>query len=172
MLRIMTLLLFSGWVAAACSPTFNWREVRAGDTGLKAVLPCKPDKGSRMVEMVGRQVSLEVVGCDTGGATFAVLSADIADPARSGQALAQWKSATLANMRGSATQERPFVPPGSHEIPQSLRVAARGQRQNGSNVESQAAYFARGSRVFQAVIYADAVKPEMSETFFSGLQLE
>jgi hypothetical protein len=172
MLRITALLLLSGWAAAACSPTFNWREVRAGATGLKAVLPCKPDKGSRMVEMVGRQVSLEVVGCDTGGATFALMSADLADPARSGQALAQWKKATLANMRGSVTQERPFVPSGAHEVPESLRVSAQGQRQNGTRVESQAAYFARGSRVFQAVIYAETVKPEMSETFFSGLELE
>ena len=43
----------------ACSPTFNWREVRAEGAGLKAVLPCKPDKSERTVPMAGHDVSLE-----------------------------------------------------------------------------------------------------------------
>ena len=47
---------------AACSPTFNWREVRVESAPLKAMLPCKPDRGSRAVPMAGRQVELQVLG--------------------------------------------------------------------------------------------------------------
>lgn len=172
MLRTFAAILVSGGALAACSPTFNWREVRPESTGLKAMLPCKPDKGARTVPMAGRDVSLEVLGCDVGGATFAVLSADIGDPVRTGEVLAQWKTATLANMRSASAQERPFLPPGALGLPQSLQVVASGQRANGSQVESHAAYFARGSRVFQAVIYADQLKPEVADTFFSGLKFE
>lgn len=156
---------------AACTPTFNWREVRAESAPLKAVLPCKPDKGARTVPMAGRQVELKVLGCDTGGATFAILVGDIVDPLRAGAVLAQWKAATLANMRadGASAQERPFLPAGAMALPQSVRVTASGQRGDGSRVESQAAYFARGSQVVQAVIYADRVPSEAADAFFAGL---
>lgn len=109
---------------AACSSTFNWREVRADSTALKAMLPCKPDRAARTVPMAGRQVELRVLGCEAGGATFAVLTGDIGEPLR-----------------------------------QSLRVAAGGQRGDGSKVESQAVYFARGSQVVQAVIMPTRCRP-------------
>lgn len=159
---------------AACSPTFNWREVRAETASLKAMLPCKPDKAARTVPMAGRQVELQVLGCDAGGATFAVLSGDIVDPLRAGEVLAQWKAATLANMRSpvAGTREQPFLPAGAMALSQSLRVAAAGQRADGSKVESQSVYFARGSRVVQAVVYADRVLPESADTFFAALGFE
>lgn len=155
----------------ACNPTFNWREVRA-EAGLTALLPCKPDKAERTVPLAGRQVSLEVLGCDAGDATFAVLTADIGEPARTGEVLAQWKIATLANLRSAGGQESAFRPPGALGLAQSVQVVASGQRADGSKVESRAAYFARGSRVFQAVIYADQLKPEVTDTFFSSLKFE
>src|SRR5688572_32294616 len=86
-------LLVSVSIVAACSPSLNWREVRPEATGLIAMLPCKPDKGSRTVPMAGRQVALAALSCDTAGATFALLSADIQDSARVGEVLAQWKTA-------------------------------------------------------------------------------
>jgi hypothetical protein len=157
---------------AACSPTLNWREVRAESTPLKAMLPCKPDKGSRTVPMAGRQVQLQVLACDAGGATFAILAGDVGDPLRSGEVLAQWRAATLANMRAGQAQQRNFLPAGAVALPQSLLITATGQRADGSKVESHAAYFARGSQVVQAVIYADRVAPETAEVFFSGLAFE
>jgi hypothetical protein len=165
-------VLITGWTLAACSPTFNWREVRAEPTALKAMLPCKPDKGARSVPMAGREVSLQVIGCDTGGATFAVMFADLGDASRLGEVLAQWKAASLSNMRGTSAQETPFRPPGALALPQSLQVVASGQRPDGTQVQSQAAYFAQGSHVFQAVIYTGQLKPEVAEPFFSGLKFQ
>jgi hypothetical protein len=156
----------------ACTPTFNWREVRAEGGGLKAMMPCKPDTSERPVPMAGHQVNLQVMGCNTGGATFAILFADMGDAARAGEVLGQWKTATLSNLRSAAVRAAVFRPPGASPLPQSLQVVASGERGDGSKVESHAAYFARGSRVFQAVIYADQLKPEVAETFFSGLVLE
>lgn len=172
MFRSAAVIALSGWALAACSPVFNWREVRALPAGLKAALPCKPDKGARDVSMAGRDVSLQVLGCDTGGATFALMFADIGDAGRTGEVLALWKAASLANLRSTAARETPFVPAGAPALRESVQVVASGARADGSPVESQAAYFARGSHVFQAVIYADRVKPEMSESFFAGLAFE
>lgn len=172
MLRTIAAALVAGWALAACSPTFNWREVRAEPTALKAMLPCKPDKGARNVPMAGREVSLQVIGCDTGDATFAVMFADLGDASRAGEVLAQWKVASLSNMRATSSRETPFRPPGGLALPQSLQVAASGVRADGSKVESQAAYFAHGSQVFQAVIYTGQLKPEVAEPFFSGLKFQ
>lgn len=171
MLRLSAALLLGAW-AVACSPTFNWREVRTEAAPLKAMLPCKPDQATRQVPMAGRQVALQVLGCDTGGATFALLVADLGQPGRSGEVLAQWEQATLANMRAAGAQTAAFVPPGALGLPQSRRVSATGQRADGSPVQSQAAYFARGTQVFQAVIYAGEIKPEWADAFFQGLRLE
>jgi hypothetical protein len=51
-------------------------------------------------------------------------------------------------------------------------VVASGQRADASKVQSSAVYFASGSHVFQAVIYADQIKPEMAQPFFAGLRFE
>ncbi|MBC7604538.1 MAG: hypothetical protein H7255_17985, partial [Ramlibacter sp.] len=66
----------------------------------------------------------------------------------------------------------PVNPPGASSVAQAARVAADGQRADGSKVESQAAYFAQGAHVFQAVIYADRITPEMTESFFESLQFQ
>lgn len=157
---------------AACSPPLNWREVRVAPSALKAMLPCKPDKAVRQVPMAGRAVDLQALGCEAGGATYAVLFAELGDASRAGEALAQWQAATLANMRGASAQESAFYPPGAVRLPQSLQVRATGQRPDGSKVQSQAAYFAQGRHVFQAVIYADRIKAETAEPFFAGLSFE
>jgi hypothetical protein len=170
--RILAALLVIGCAAAACSPTFNWREVRTPQGGLAAMLPCKPENGERTVPMAGRQVNLQALSCSTGGATFALLTADIEDPERAGEVLAQWKAATLANLRSPSAQESAFQLRGARNLPQSVQVVASGQRADGSKVKSQAAYFARDSRVFQAVIYAGQLKPDMVEPFFSALKFE
>lgn len=159
-------------LATACSPALNWREVNVEATQLKAVLPCKPDKDSREVLLVGRPATLQVLACDAGGAKFALLHADIGDASRAGEALWQWRLAALANLRGTSAKDSEFTPRGASAIAQSAQVLASGQRGDGTSVQSHAAYFARGSQVFQAVIYADRITPEMAEPFFSSLQFQ
>lgn len=155
-----------------CSPTFNWREIRPPATPLVALLPCKPDQAARVVPLGGKDVEMHMLGCDAGGATFAVAHADIKDAGQAGAALVQWKTAMLGNMHATSSVDVPFVPPGASALPQSERVVAQGSRPDGSKVAAQGAWFARGSQVFHAVVYADKVNPEVAETFFSGLRFQ
>jgi hypothetical protein len=158
--------------AAACSPTFNWREVRAEPASLKVLLPCKPDKGSRRVPLGGSEVELAVLGCDTGGATFAVLQADVGAASRVPEVLEQWHRATLLNLRASPSPGQPFTPVGATAVRGAQRFSAQGQRADGSPVRGEIAYFARGSQVFQAVVYATAPQAEWVQPFFEGLKFE
>lgn len=158
--------------AAACTPTFNWREVPVESTGLRATLPCKPDAVERRIEFTpGREIVVHAFGCETGGATFAVLYADVG-AGELAAALAQWKRASLAASKSRVEREQPYQPQGALGLAESAMVRAAGRRGDGADVQSQAAYFARGTRVFQAVAYAPRLKPEMTEPFFAGLRFE
>ena len=156
---------------AACNPTFNWRDVRPEGTRLAALMPCKPDKAQRTVPMAGQQTELNLLSCDAGGVTFAVSMADVKDAAKAAAVLAQWQSATLANIKST-----PAAPSAAFNLPGlasgGIIVKATGQRANGQAVSSQAVYFAQGSQVFQAVMYADIIAPDIADTFFSGLKFE
>jgi len=160
-------------VLPACSPALNWREVRADPTALVALLPCKPDRGTRTVPFAGRETPMSMTGCDADGATFAIASAEIPDPSQASAVIAQWQAATAANLHGAPGPAQPFVVQGAvPAVPGTvpLRVVGTGRRADGSAVQSQALYFAHGGRVFQAVIYASRIPPEAAETFFAGLK--
>lgn len=124
-----------------------------------------------------------MVGCEASGAMFAIASADMGDAQKAADVLARWEQATLVNMKASplaetaagaagSTTSTALKIPGAAGFPAPVLIAARGLRADGSVVNSQAAYFVQGSQVFQAVIYADKISPEVAETFFSGLKLQ
>ena len=155
-------------VLAACSPTLNWREVRPEGTRLALLLPCKPDKAQKTVPLGGPATPLSMLGCDAGGATFAVAVAQLGDAAQAAPVLAQWQSLALANMKAGPAQVAPLKVSGAAAV----LVKAQGRRPDGAVVEGQAAYFAQGAQVFQVVLYADRIAPEVAETFFSSLKFE
>jgi len=158
----------------ACSPAFNWRDVRLENSRLSLLLPCKPDKAQKTVPLGGQPTVLTMTGCDAGGATFAVAVADLGDAAKVAPVLAQWQALSLANMKASpqATQLVALKLPGATSQAPAVLVKAQGQRADGSAVTGQAAYFAQGSQVFQVVLYAREISPDVSETFFSSLKFE
>ncbi len=160
----------------ACTPSLNWRDVRTESGELGALLPCKPDRGSRTVPLAGQPVALQMMGCEASGALFAIASAQLPPGLVPSVAISQWKDATLANIKvnaqAAAPGAQPFAPPGSMPVDGSAIVSATGQRANGSAVQSRAAYFAQGQRVYQAVVYADTINPEAADTFFASLKLQ
>jgi hypothetical protein len=167
-LPLLALMLLQG-----CSPSFNWRDVRPEGTSLSLLLPCKPDRAQRTVPLGGSPTELNMLGCDAGGATFAVASADIGDASKAAEVLTQWQKLTLANMKAAPdTQGVALKVSGAAAAPPGVLVKAQGQRADGTAVTGQAAYFAKGTQVFQAVMYAGKVPPEASETFFSSIKFE
>ncbi|MCU0926082.1 MAG: hypothetical protein MUF44_08585 [Hydrogenophaga sp.] len=79
----------------ACSPTFNWRELRLDGTPLQALMPCKPESATRPVPLAGTPTELHMHSCKTGGLRFAVAWADVGSAAQVPVALAAWRSASL-----------------------------------------------------------------------------
>jgi hypothetical protein len=164
----------------ACSPTFNWREVRVNDSELLGMLPCKPDTGARVVPLGGKEVELRMTGCDAGGATYAIASADVKESAAVPAVLNQWRTATLGNMAATRVSESPMVVPATARLPALTMVEAVGKKRDGSAVTLQGIWFAKGTQVFHAAVYAEpksdpAAKgkdAERIEPFFSGLKFQ
>ena len=164
-------------VLSACNPTLNWRDVRLENTRLSLLMPCRPDTAQKTVPWAGQPVNLTLIGCNADNATFAVSVADVKDASKVAATLAQWQTATLGNMRAlPAGTDAPQVSllklVGADPVPPAVLVKALGRRADGKPVSGQSAYFAQGSQVFQAMLYADRISPEMSEGFFSSLKFE
>jgi hypothetical protein len=158
----------------ACSPTFNWREVRVTDSALTALLPCKPDQAVRPVVMGDAKVDMHMQGCETGQTMFAVAYVDGPVPAPPGQdavsLLGRWQAANLAALRATASDSAETRVAGV-TAPAPHKVSAVGQKPDSRRVESQAVYFSQGARLYYAVILAERISPEAAEAFFTGLKL-
>lgn len=155
---------------AACSPTLNWREVRPGGE-LKVLLPCKPDQGSRRQNLAGREIEVQMLGCEAAGALYAVSVAELGESRHALAVQVQWQANLLGNMQAQASASSAWTLKGANAMLEPVRLTAQGLRPDGRAVAAQAVWFAHGTRLYHAVIYAERISTEMSEPFFSGLEL-
>lgn len=162
------------WMAvallAACGPALNWRETNITATSLSALFPCKPHTASRTVTLGGKEVQLHMTACDTAGATFALGHATVSDLQMVSPVLAQWRQATLAGMRAMDSTASEWSLKRPVTMPQPVMVTARGAKPDGSTLALQGAWFAQGTEVFAALVYADLLSADATEPFFSGLK--
>jgi hypothetical protein len=167
-------LLTMAWLAMlmACSPTLNWRTAALQGTELQALLPCKPDRGQRPIELAGRPLELQMAGCETAGYLLAFSMVDLHENRLLETAAQQWKSATLLNINASKFQEQPFLIQGASAAVPAFSLTATGQTKAGQPIQLQAVWFSRGSRLFHAVIYAKSIDVEVRDSFFSGLEIK
>lgn len=170
---LLPLLLLAA-VASACSPTFNWREVRAEGVPLLALMPCKPESAVRSVPLGGTPTALHMQSCDAGGLTFAVAWAELGDAARAPEALAQWRAAALAAIRVDASlalDPKTQWPAKVHGAAVANGVVAQGSTHDNRPVQMRAVYFIRGSQIFQGALYGAQLPEAEVTTFFDGLRL-
>lgn len=159
---------------SACSPTFNWREVRQDATPLQALMPCKPETAQRSVPLAGSPTELHLLACETGGLRFALAWAELDTPAQVPQALAAWRSASLQAIGVRSLPGDEASTAWAASVPgatQTLGVQASGQNPAGGAVQTRVVYFARGTQVFQAAVYGERLPAEALEAFFGGLRL-
>ncbi len=162
-------------VLAACSPTYNWREVRMDGANLQALLPCKPDQGKRAVDLGGTPVEMYMQGCEADGSMFTLAWVDAGDAGRTGQLLTQWKMQTLATLHATQVRDEPLAVPGADAVVPPARVALVGQQADGKEVAARVAWFVHGAKVLQVMQLTQRLDhkaaAEAAETFFAGLKL-
>jgi len=155
----------------ACSPTLDWREVRPEGGGVVALFPCKPSTDARMVTLGDAPVRMVLAACRAGDATWAIAFADTAEPSKVGPALAALRVASASNLGGTPRVMAPLQISGMTPNPQAERVRIEGKLPGGEAVNLEAAFFVKGTRVFQATVMGAQPGSEAAATFFDSLKL-
>jgi hypothetical protein len=155
----------------ACSPVFNWREMPIADDGLIALLPCKADRATRMLPLGAELISVDVTGCEAGGATFAVAHAAASDAAQADAWMRAWRAATRTQLGSAPVAETPVVMARAAESPGPMRL----DTQPGASAPTHVLWFAqqRAGKValYQATVLGKPSSTEALAIFFEGLRL-
>jgi hypothetical protein len=164
----IAVLLASG--AAGCSPTLDWREFVPEGSGIGVAFPCRPDRLSRSMVVADATVTMQMLVCSAGDATYALGFFDVDQPARVGATLDALRAAATANVRGQATRWAPLQIKGMTPNDRAGRLLVDGRRPDGRPVQEHAAFFAHGLRLYQAAVIGERPATLAVEPFFGGLK--
>ncbi len=156
---------------SGCGPALNWRDVAIDGTALVALFPCKPDDAARTVPLAGVQQTVTMRSCHADGASFSLAHARLTDPTQAASAMLQWREATLAGLGPVPAAIVLQPPPDSPTLPGMLALRASRDPSREPAQSLQGLWFARGSDVFVALVFAPKLAPEATEPFFAGLRL-
>jgi len=160
--------------AAACSPTFDWREVQPAATessSVASLFPCRPDRFTRSVALSGAQEQMHMLSCSAGGNTFALSHVTAADASQLGAALQALRDAAGRNVGVPPQVMGAATVVGMTPQPLAQRLQFEGRRADQSPIRLQALFFAAGLQVYQATVVGTALDADAADTFFGGLRV-
>ncbi|MDE2048217.1 MAG: hypothetical protein KGJ44_07410 [Betaproteobacteria bacterium] len=176
---VMLAALSAAWLAA-CSPALNWREVRLGagaqGNDVLALFPCRPERATRRLLLDGVPADFTLLVCSADGMHFSLGGADIGDPQRVAASLTWLQAQMAGHLVAQPQQLAAFTPRGACSADGAVRFALRGQRPDAAPgaapLEQRAAVFARGSRVYQAVVMAErgAFQAHAADQFLAAIE--
>jgi hypothetical protein len=152
----------------ACTPTFNWRQVRAEPAPASVLMPCKPERGERHVAMTEAGTDLRLMRCETGGLTFALAWARLTPQDDREAVLQRWHRASLASWQAPETALAP--PPADARPGLRHRWEGTGRNHRGEPLPLRVAYFAQGDWVYQMLVAGVPRSEEPVVTFMDSLQ--
>lgn len=160
---------------AACTATYNWREVRpqpGQGIDFVVLLPARPAHYSRPVNLGPERVEMHMTAAQADGITFAVATAELRDPATAAAALDAMRDALLANIGAQPVPAAGQRLPGSTEgSTRSIDVDAHGH--SGARAQRLVVrLLARQSQVVQVMMLGDekSFVDDNIETFFGSFK--
>jgi hypothetical protein len=156
----------------ACTPAFNWREVRFEGSNLKVLMPCKPDQASRQVALqlpAGPQsINLEMQGCEAGGKQFTFGRMAMQDGASATAVMRAWRLASMSAMQATSEQVNELATEVSANRASEQRIrVVTGQH------EAQFMWFVSANQIYQLAVYApakDRQLKDVADVYFSGIE--
>ena len=109
--------------------------------------------------------------CSAEGSTYALAFADLPDPASVAPALAELRALAMINIVAAPAPAASLQVPGMTPNPQAARVVLSGWLPDGAVVQEQAAFFAKGMRVYQASVVGSRPAGDAADTFMAALKL-
>lgn len=159
-------------LCSGCSPKHDWREVRGSSEPYVGVLPGKPSKFERPVNLNGTTVNMKMTAADVSGVTYAIGSATMNDAAAAGKAITDMKNALVKNINGTVLRESAGTsnPAGIS----SIEVEARGNRPNDAQpVLLIGRFVAKDKYAYQVIVLGaeKAISREAVDTFLSSFKV-
>ena len=153
----------------ACTPTYDWRDVRGDKVPFTVLLPAKPSALSRQVNLGGIQADMTMTAAEIEDVTFAVGTAELPDAAQAQAALQVMKATLVKNIGGVIRHEKSVIGKTLSSI--ELDAAAPG---GGSARVLHARLVAHERRVYQAIVIgpAKAIRQEAVDTFLTSFKTE
>ena len=164
------LLLLAPALLAGCSPTLDWREVRPDGDAIVAMFPCRPDRHERRLALAAGSVTMHMLVCSAGTATFALSYLDVAAPASVKLAMTELQTVAAANVGAASAPPEPFQLAGATAHTEAGRLRLAGRLPDGTAVKEHAAFFAKGLRVYQASVIGADPGADAIDGFFSELR--
>lgn len=154
---------------AACSPKFDWREVRGADAPYVILMPGKPSSASRPINLDGTQVTMTMTAAEVDGVSFALGTAEMPDAAAAQAGVQSMKTAMVRNINGTIVQEKPS-PAGT-----GIEIEARGAPDGSGGGQPRllfARFIAKDKRIYQAVVVGreKSVSREAVDTFLTSFK--
>lgn len=157
---------------AACSPKYDWREVRGAGAPYTVTLPARPASHARIVDLDGVKVTMTMTAAEADHVTFAVGTADLASPAQAQQAIVAMKTALVRNIGGTLRHEKTAA---AGSGPMTIEIEAAGPPAPATGGQPRlllARFIAHDKRVYQLVVVG-AEKTEAREAadiFFTSFK--
>jgi hypothetical protein len=171
---------------AACTPKYDWRTVQGNGAGYTVLLPAKPSSLTRTVNLGGIQASMTMTAAEVDDVTFAVGTAELADPAQAQAALGVMKDTMVRNVGGVVLQQKQVPdpagmridldagpPPGTASGTGSGKPGAPAARGGRASV-LHARFLTRQRRVYQVIVLGPekAMRTEAIDTFLTSFKTE
>lgn len=170
-MRLLIPTLTAALVLAGCAPALDWREFQPEGSGIVVTFPCKPDRHVRTVKLAVQTVRMEMLVCRADDAQFALSFLDLDDPGTVSAALSELQALAAGNLGATRRESKPAIVRGMTPSPQAAQLRLEGQQPDGTALQEEAVFFAKGLRVYQATVLGRRVRPDAAATFFAGLRL-
>ena len=153
---------------------------------LVALLPCKPDHAQRQVQLGSLNTTLQVSGCETAGALYAISHVRVADPSQLKPTKNAWREATFATLQAGSVQTEPlrlakpragqaYTVPSAGDAASHAELSLEkleGKRSDGSAVQAQMVWLAKGQDLYHVAVFGTRLDKEKTELLFSELRLQ
>ncbi len=152
----------------ACSPKYDWREVRGAGAPFMIMLPAKPSSHARPIDLAGTRVTMTMTAAEVDDVTFAVGTAELPDAAQAQTALAAMKVALVRNIGGTVRYDKPVAP--------AMTEIEAGGAPSGQRGEQPwlllARFMVKDKRVYQIVVVGREkdVSREAADTFLTSFK--
>jgi hypothetical protein len=175
----------AGWLLAplaagmaGCSPEHDWREVRAEDGAFIVMLPARPARMTRPINLDGFALEMTMHGAQAREVAYTVGTAVLPDAsaATRERALAAMRAAMIRNIGGTERASRAVrvalvdaAGQGTDTVA-GLEVEAVG-RMRDRDATLVARFVGVGGRIWQAVVLGPAPDREQAALFLGSLKL-